>query len=169
MVCGLVNFVPAVAYIFCLNLPAAFSQPRTNHYFRLCMSLALSLFPLNEGRFRPPTCRTQSRSCWSVANALFRRGRGLKISNPLFLFLSFYHSRPPFTDSFCAITLVENILSKFSRHRVLSLLTYSARAHYENPPRPVNELDSSFVNPSDGAFEKLTWSLYSGDSRVKLF
>ena len=24
---GLVNFVPAVAYLFCLNLPAAFSQP----------------------------------------------------------------------------------------------------------------------------------------------
>ena len=26
---GLVNFVPAVAYLFCLNLPAAFSQPRS--------------------------------------------------------------------------------------------------------------------------------------------
>ena len=24
---GLVNVVPAVAYLFCLNLPAAFSQP----------------------------------------------------------------------------------------------------------------------------------------------
>ena len=24
---GLVNFDPAVAYLFCLNLPAAFSQP----------------------------------------------------------------------------------------------------------------------------------------------
>ena len=24
---GLVNFVPAVAYLFCLNLPAAFLQP----------------------------------------------------------------------------------------------------------------------------------------------
>ena len=31
-----VNFVPAVAYLIRLNLPAAFSQPRTNHYFLLC-------------------------------------------------------------------------------------------------------------------------------------
>ena len=28
----LVNFVPAVAYLFCLNLPAAFSQPRTKTF-----------------------------------------------------------------------------------------------------------------------------------------
>ena len=33
---GLVNFVPAVAYLFCLNLPAAFSQPRTRTFFGLC-------------------------------------------------------------------------------------------------------------------------------------
>ena len=31
-VCGLVNFVPAVAYLFCLILPAAFSQPRTKTF-----------------------------------------------------------------------------------------------------------------------------------------
>ena len=35
MVHGLVNFVPAVAYLFCLNLHAAFSQPCTDCYFRL--------------------------------------------------------------------------------------------------------------------------------------
>ena len=29
---GLVNFVPAVAYLFCLNLPEAFSQPRTKTF-----------------------------------------------------------------------------------------------------------------------------------------
>ena len=29
---GLVNFVPAVAYLFCLSLPAAFSQPRTKTF-----------------------------------------------------------------------------------------------------------------------------------------
>ena len=29
-VCGLVNFVSAVAYLVCLNLPAVFSQPRTS-------------------------------------------------------------------------------------------------------------------------------------------
>ena len=28
-VCGLVMFVPAAAYHFCLSLPATFSQPRT--------------------------------------------------------------------------------------------------------------------------------------------
>ena len=38
---GLVNFVSAVAYLFCLNLPAVFSQPGNgltkipcNHYYR---------------------------------------------------------------------------------------------------------------------------------------
>ena len=30
---GLVNFVPADTYLFCLNLPAAFSQPRTKTFF----------------------------------------------------------------------------------------------------------------------------------------
>ena len=30
LVSGLVKFVPAVAYHFCLNLPATFSQPRTS-------------------------------------------------------------------------------------------------------------------------------------------
>ena len=35
---GLVNYVPAVAHLFCLNLPAAFSQPRTKIFFGLCMS-----------------------------------------------------------------------------------------------------------------------------------
>ena len=34
---GLVHFVPAVAYLFCLNLPAAFSQPRTD-FFRALYS-----------------------------------------------------------------------------------------------------------------------------------
>ena len=33
----LVNFVPAVAYLFCLNLPAAFSRPRTKTFFGLCI------------------------------------------------------------------------------------------------------------------------------------
>ena len=33
---GLVNLVPAVSYLFCLNLPAAFSQPRTKTFFGLC-------------------------------------------------------------------------------------------------------------------------------------
>ena len=33
---GLVNFVPAVAYLFCLKVPAAFSQPRAKTFFGLC-------------------------------------------------------------------------------------------------------------------------------------
>ena len=33
---GLVNFVLAVPYLFCLNLPAAVSQPRTKTFFGLC-------------------------------------------------------------------------------------------------------------------------------------
>ena len=32
---GLVNFVPAIAYLFCLTLPAAFSQPHTKPFFGL--------------------------------------------------------------------------------------------------------------------------------------
>ena len=32
---GLVNFVPAIAYLFCLALPAAFSQPHTKTFFGL--------------------------------------------------------------------------------------------------------------------------------------
>ena len=37
LVCGLVKFVPAVAYHFCLNLPGTFSQPRTKTFSQLCM------------------------------------------------------------------------------------------------------------------------------------
>ena len=33
LVRSLVNFLPAVAYLFCLNLPAALSQPRTKTFF----------------------------------------------------------------------------------------------------------------------------------------
>ena len=33
---GLMNFISAVAYLFCLNLPAAFSQPHTKTFFGLC-------------------------------------------------------------------------------------------------------------------------------------
>ena len=33
---GFVKFVPAVAYHFCLNLPATFSQPRTKTFSQLC-------------------------------------------------------------------------------------------------------------------------------------
>ena len=34
---GLVKFFPAVTYLLYLNLPAAFSQPRANTFFRLCI------------------------------------------------------------------------------------------------------------------------------------
>ena len=34
LVCGFVTFVPAVAYHFCLNLPATFSQLPTNIIFQ---------------------------------------------------------------------------------------------------------------------------------------
>ena len=39
---GLVNFVPAVAYHFCHNLPAAFTQPGTRLSAKLCASPFLS-------------------------------------------------------------------------------------------------------------------------------
>ena len=34
---GLVNFVPAVAYLFCLNLPAAFSKPGARLILEPCI------------------------------------------------------------------------------------------------------------------------------------
>ena len=37
---GLDNSVSAVSYFFCLNLPAAFSQPRTKTFFGLCTCLS---------------------------------------------------------------------------------------------------------------------------------
>ena len=37
---GLVNLVPAVAYHFFLNLPAAFSQPGNGLILELCIGLA---------------------------------------------------------------------------------------------------------------------------------
>ena len=59
LVRGVVKFVPAVAYHFCLYLPTTFSQPRTKTFSQLCtkgvvtncmchchvISLALSLMP----------------------------------------------------------------------------------------------------------------------------
>ena len=36
---GLVKFVPAVAYLICLNLPAAFSQPGARHIGEPCTPL----------------------------------------------------------------------------------------------------------------------------------
>ena len=36
---GLVNFVPAVAYHFCLSLPASFSQPGNGNLGHPCISL----------------------------------------------------------------------------------------------------------------------------------
>ena len=36
---GLVNFVPAVAYYFCLNVPAAFSQPGAHLILEPCMAM----------------------------------------------------------------------------------------------------------------------------------
>ena len=40
---GLVNFVPALAYHFCLNLPAAFTKPGASTLADLCMFLAFAL------------------------------------------------------------------------------------------------------------------------------
>ena len=36
---GMVNFVPAVAYLFCLNLPAAFSQPGNGIIVKPCTGI----------------------------------------------------------------------------------------------------------------------------------
>ena len=47
---GLVNFVPTVAYLFCLSLPAAFSQPRTKTFFGHCTQINVSLIMLANAR-----------------------------------------------------------------------------------------------------------------------
>ena len=49
---GLVNFVPAVAYHFCLALPAAFTQPRVRLLAEPCTGrslLILKYFTRNFG------------------------------------------------------------------------------------------------------------------------
>ena len=58
LVCGLVNFVPAVAYLFWLNLPAAFSQPRTSLLVNLCMYFVLKLHAAASFGLAPP-CTTR--------------------------------------------------------------------------------------------------------------
>ena len=40
---GLVKLVPAVAYNFCLNLPASFSQPRASHLQAPSISVPIML------------------------------------------------------------------------------------------------------------------------------
>ena len=41
---GLVNFVPALAYHFCLNLPAAFTQPGARLLVELCIISFLAAY-----------------------------------------------------------------------------------------------------------------------------
>ena len=55
---GLVNFVPPVDYLFCLNLHATFSQPRTNKYVLLSES-----YCFRPSRRRSPASRATRRSC----------------------------------------------------------------------------------------------------------
>ena len=43
---GFVNFVPAVAYLFCLKLPAAFSQPRTKIFLGSVCTRLFAVEPL---------------------------------------------------------------------------------------------------------------------------
>ena len=50
---GLVNFVPAVAYRFCPNLPAAFSQPGNGPKVKPC---TLVYSGGNESQVAPPSC-----------------------------------------------------------------------------------------------------------------
>ena len=47
LVCGLVKFVPAVAYYISINRIATFAQPRTSIHFRpnMCTKLEISLSP----------------------------------------------------------------------------------------------------------------------------
>ena len=49
---GLVNFVPAVAYHFCLNLPAAFSQPGNGLLEVPCTELGPGLLGCVNSRLR---------------------------------------------------------------------------------------------------------------------
>ena len=46
---GLVNFVPAIAYLFCLYLPAAFSQPGDHNFAGPCMWLREVYYDLSVG------------------------------------------------------------------------------------------------------------------------
>ena len=56
LVRGLVNYVSVVAYLFCVNLPAAFSQPRTSLLVKLC-SYRLA-------KHSTSCCRQSQRGCF---------------------------------------------------------------------------------------------------------
>ena len=67
---GLVNFVPDVTYLFCLNLPAAFSQPGNGLLEILCNTAqvyARSLLPIA----RPEKCFEVKHFVRSGCGALF--------------------------------------------------------------------------------------------------
>ena len=61
---GLVNFVLALAYHFCLNLPAAFTQPRARLLVEPCI---IPKFGVKMAIFVPSGCQSPN---WSVVSGI---------------------------------------------------------------------------------------------------
>ena len=70
---GLVNFVPAVAYLFCLNLPAAFSQPGNGLIEIPCNSASATLFI--------PKAKFLRKATFVFCRAI-KSGSALRVSKP---------------------------------------------------------------------------------------
>ena len=79
---GLVKFVTAVAYHFCLNLPATFSQPRTKTFSQLfrCMGLqnGKNTFMFNNSR----SFSSAGTPAWTSWAAIWARRRAGTASRP---------------------------------------------------------------------------------------
>ena len=71
------KFVPAVAYHFCLNLPAVFSQPRTKKVSQLCK--------IKSARKRQPIVHTQPLSGMTKMNLATRRASDGAHSDIIFI------------------------------------------------------------------------------------
>ena len=99
---GLVNFVSARAYHFCLALPAEFTQPGNHLLAELCTSIPLD-FGLSGGekRLRQRWWHQRTTVKRQVAPAQFRAARRLHLEGmQRYIRLWFTHTRPIYTPPY---------------------------------------------------------------------
>ena len=76
---GLVNFVPALAYHFCLNLPTAFTQPGARLLVEPCKSSKMYYLPIKLMPYNPYMLLVKGRHLHSLHimidhSAIFAKG-----------------------------------------------------------------------------------------------
>ena len=99
---GLVNVVPALAYHFCLALPAEFTQPGNHLLAELCTSIPLD-FGLSGGgkRLRWQLWHLRTTVKRQVAPVQFRAARRLHLEGmQRYIRLWFTHTRPIYTPPY---------------------------------------------------------------------